>query len=153
MWKLKNLSIQYKMWFICVISSQGINDLMKLWYHESCRVFQDRLVNDEDRNWFDDLMKTKMKEDFKVDPAEVLKNQPIIFGDFLTQGGGDKPYVEITDHEKVMEHTIYSGSTTIFCLKFLLYEQTRGIAFCSLELNAVKHISFTRTLFLRKFTR
>ncbi|KAK3096562.1 hypothetical protein FSP39_001310 [Pinctada imbricata] len=82
---------------------EGINDLMKLWYHESCRVFQDRLVNDEDRDWFDELMKSKMKSDFNVDPAEVLKNQPIIFGDFLTQGGSDKPYVEITDHEKMVK--------------------------------------------------
>lgn len=74
---------------------------MKLWYHESCRVFQDRLVNDEDRSWFDNLMKSKMKSEFNIEFDDVVKQQPIIFGDFMSQGGDQKPYVEITDHEKV----------------------------------------------------
>lgn len=74
---------------------------MKLWYHESCRVFQDRLVNDEDRSWFDNLMKSKMKSEFNIEFDDVVKQQPLIFGDFMSQGGDQKPYVEITDHEKV----------------------------------------------------
>ena len=74
---------------------------MKLWYHESCRVFQDRLVNDEDRKWFDNLMKSKMKSEFNIEFDDVVKQQPLIFGDFMSQGGDQKPYVEIADHEKV----------------------------------------------------
>ena len=77
---------------------------MKLWYHESCRVFQDRLVNDEDRKWFDNLMKSKMKSEFNIEFDDVVKQQPLIFGDFMSQGGDQKPYVEITDHEKVSKN-------------------------------------------------
>uniref|UniRef100_A0A8W8J7D3 Dynein heavy chain 1, axonemal n=1 Tax=Magallana gigas TaxID=29159 RepID=A0A8W8J7D3_MAGGI len=82
---------------------EGINDVMKLWYHESCRVFQDRLVNDEDRSWFDNLMKSKMKSEFNIEFDDVVKQQPLIFGDFMSQGGDQKPYVEITDHEKMVK--------------------------------------------------
>lgn len=74
---------------------------MKLWYYESCRVFQDRLVNDEDRSWFDNLMKFKMKFEFNIEFDDVVKQQFIIFGDFMFQGGDQKFYVEIIDYEKV----------------------------------------------------
>jgi len=34
------------------ISINSIDLLSKLWIHESCRVFHDRLINEEDKNWF-----------------------------------------------------------------------------------------------------
>lgn len=41
----------------------------KLWIHESTRVFHDRLINDEDRDFFKklviDLLKTKFKLNWK----------------------------------------------------------------------------------------
>jgi len=73
--------------------------LLRLWYHESCRVFQDRLVNDADRNWFDDLCKQKMKDDFQMEFDTVVTQTPLLYGDFMTGDSGT--YEEITDHTKV----------------------------------------------------
>ncbi|XP_052086994.1 dynein axonemal heavy chain 1-like isoform X4 [Mytilus californianus] len=82
----------------------GLPSLLRLWYHESCRVFQDRLVNDEDRNWFASLIKEKMKTDFKMEFEEVVTKEPVIYGDFMSTSMGDnKPYIEIEDHVKMVK--------------------------------------------------
>ncbi|XP_068109284.1 dynein axonemal heavy chain 1 [Hyperolius riggenbachi] len=75
--------------------------LLKLWYHESCRVFQDRLVNDEDRSWFDELMKGRMQE-FEASFEEVIPLQPVLYGDFMTSGSDSKTYQLIEDREKLI---------------------------------------------------
>ncbi|XP_029455356.1 dynein heavy chain 1, axonemal [Rhinatrema bivittatum] len=78
--------------------------LLRLWYHESCRVFKDRLVNDEDRVWFDELMQEIMKE-FDSKFEEVIPQQPVLYGDFMTPGSDSKTYQFIDDHVK-MVHVI-----------------------------------------------
>ncbi|XP_060076356.1 dynein axonemal heavy chain 1-like, partial [Ylistrum balloti] len=113
---------------------ESLDDILKLWYHESCRVFQDRLVNDEDRNWFDNLMKEKMKSDFNLEFDKVVDKLPILFGDFISPGAGDsKPYQEMKDHEKmvkVLEESLddYNQITTAQ-MKLVLF------------MDAVKHVS------------
>ena len=67
-------------------------------------MFADRLVNDEDRTWFSNLLKDKVQNVFKCKMEDVITQEPVLFGDFLTQNMENRPYVEITDHEKV-----YSG--------------------------------------------
>lgn len=62
-------------------------------------MFQDRLVNDEDRQWFDDISKQKMKEDFGVEFDDVVTQNPLLYGDFMTGDTGN--YEEITDQTKV----------------------------------------------------
>ena len=47
--------------------------LLRLWYHESCRVFQDRLVNVEDRTWFSDQLENKIIEVFKVNFLWIMQ--------------------------------------------------------------------------------
>lgn len=84
-----------------IFTFQGLASLLRLWYHESCRVFQDRLVNDEDRDWFDDLLKTKMKSDFSAKVEEVINNDLILYGDMLSTNVDSKVYGEIVDHAKV----------------------------------------------------
>ncbi|XP_051777061.1 dynein axonemal heavy chain 1 [Erpetoichthys calabaricus] len=74
--------------------------LLRLWYHESCRVFQDRLVNKEDRDWFDELMESKMR-DFGVTYEEVVPSKPVIFGDFIMPGAENKVYQYIEDKDKL----------------------------------------------------
>ncbi len=73
--------------------------LLQLWYHESCRVFQDRLVNDEDRKWFDQLLHTHIQE-FGCKIEEVVPYQPVLYGDFMFPGAV-KVYRLIEDKEKV----------------------------------------------------
>ena len=77
------------------------NDLMRLWVHENCRVFQDRLVNDEDRKWFTDLMKDKLASEFSMTWDDVVKDSPMIYGDFMVPSADIRVYAEITDYTKV----------------------------------------------------
>uniref|UniRef100_A0A669QJL6 Dynein axonemal heavy chain 1 n=1 Tax=Phasianus colchicus TaxID=9054 RepID=A0A669QJL6_PHACC len=74
--------------------------LLRLWYHESCRVFCDRLVTKEDQTWFDNLMKSMME---KLDTTfeEVVPSQPVLFGDFMEPEAHIKLYEEIDSQEKV----------------------------------------------------
>jgi AAA+ lid domain len=46
--------------------------LLRLWVHESTRVFCDRLVCSADREWFNGQLKTVIEGDFKTPWAEVL---------------------------------------------------------------------------------
>ncbi|NXX67841.1 DYH1 protein, partial [Spizella passerina] len=74
--------------------------LLRLWYHESCRVFRDRLVSDEDRTWFDNLMTEKMVE-FGTTFEEVIPTQPVLFGDFMEPGSNVKLYQAIESQDKL----------------------------------------------------
>lgn len=80
--------------------SQDKVQLLRLWYHENCRVFRDRLVNDEDRNWFDGLLESQMEE-FEVAFSKVCPFQPILYGDFMSPGSDVKSYELITSESKV----------------------------------------------------
>ncbi|XP_004631750.1 dynein heavy chain 1, axonemal [Octodon degus] len=76
--------------------------LLRLWYHENCRVFRDRLVNEEDRSWFDELLKSHM-EQWEVTFDEVCIFQPILYGDFMSPGSDVKSYELITNEKKMMQ--------------------------------------------------
>uniref|UniRef100_A0A8C4HI64 Dynein, axonemal, heavy chain 1 n=1 Tax=Dicentrarchus labrax TaxID=13489 RepID=A0A8C4HI64_DICLA len=73
-----------------------------LWYHESCRIFQDRLVCAEDRDWFNRLLKDCIQE-FDCSFEEVVSCQPVLYGDFMIPGADHKVYTLIQDKEKLMK--------------------------------------------------
>uniref|UniRef100_A0A8C4NS28 Dynein, axonemal, heavy chain 1 n=1 Tax=Dicentrarchus labrax TaxID=13489 RepID=A0A8C4NS28_DICLA len=81
---------------------QGILMLLQLWYHESCRIFQDRLVCAEDRDWFNRLLKDCIQE-FDCSFEEVVSCQPVLYGDFMIPGADHKVYTLIQDKEKLMK--------------------------------------------------
>ncbi|CAH0663656.1 unnamed protein product [Spodoptera exigua] len=80
-----------------------VDDVIRLWYHEHQRVYQDRLVNDTDRQWFTDLMNKKLRSEFKKEPSELLAGRLMLFGDFMDLGADDRKYVEIVDEEELDE--------------------------------------------------
>nr|CAD7577359.1 unnamed protein product [Timema californicum] len=100
---------------------QEIDPLVRLWYHECCRVFQDRLVNDEDCEWFDQLLREKIGG-FGLNADKVLEDRAILFGDFLEPQSDVKNYEEIKDMEKLFYNTSASTKydTRIFQLSKVL---------------------------------
>uniref|UniRef100_A0A8C6I8T0 Dynein axonemal heavy chain 12 n=1 Tax=Mus spicilegus TaxID=10103 RepID=A0A8C6I8T0_MUSSI len=86
--------------------------MIRLFVHEVLRVFYDRLINDEDRNWLFLLIKNVIKDHFKESFDTVFHhlrngNAPVteedlrnlMFGDYMNPDleGDDRVYIEIPD--------------------------------------------------------
>ncbi len=71
--------------------------------HENRRVFADRLINDQDREWFDALLGRLMESHLKLQMPDVIaEGQRVLFGDFMSGGGDQRQYEEIPDAQAVM---------------------------------------------------
>ena len=80
--------------------------LAKLWAHESLRVFCDRLIDDEDRKYFQTMVVDALKVQFKMSYSyeELFESeQKLIFGDYTKMGvpREDRKYEEVTDTNKL----------------------------------------------------
>eukprot|EP01029_Cantina_marsupialis_P009144 TRINITY_DN2137_c0_g5_i1.p1 TRINITY_DN2137_c0_g5~~TRINITY_DN2137_c0_g5_i1.p1 ORF type:complete len:3984 (-),score=1416.37 TRINITY_DN2137_c0_g5_i1:203-12154(-) len=79
--------------------------LIRLWIHESMRVFHDRLISFEDKSWFTQLMNDLASRHFHVsyDYEQVFVEKSIMFCDFLRPRMEDGPgiYEEATDFNKI----------------------------------------------------
>jgi dynein heavy chain, axonemal len=98
-----------------------------LWCHEAIRVFADRLVTDDDRQWFhghlEAMCNTKFNARFydlfkhldsEKDSVITMKNmRSLFFGDYLSTDDS-KTYVEVQDMEllqkKMETHRILKSS-------------------------------------------
>jgi len=97
-------------------------DFLRLWVHECRRVFADRLINDQDRLWFDRKLKGLVEGQFKrsweddvvgdvdaaaggseegVHASDTQSIPKIIFGDFMTTDPDARKYEEIKDLGKL----------------------------------------------------
>ncbi|KAI4500001.1 hypothetical protein M0802_004871 [Mischocyttarus mexicanus] len=95
--------------------SKSYEKLFLLWYHENTRVFSDRLVNDEDRNWFSKILQNSLKEVFDYDVIDLVKNKVLFYGDIIETTSGQ--YERITNIRKMKQVLIehlndYNNSTT-----------------------------------------
>lgn len=83
-------------------------DFIKLWLHECCRVFHDRLINDSDRRWLqENLLKMAfvyLKTEWKRD--EVFESAlPLIYADFMKRGVElpKREYEEVKDLQRLIK--------------------------------------------------
>lgn len=86
--------------------SMGTDDLfMRLWVNETFRVFYDRLINDEDRKWYKELILELLGKNFKMsaDPQELFVENKIMFGDLLKLDAPVQYYECITDRPKLLK--------------------------------------------------
>ena len=96
---------------------QDSNKCLRLWLHESYRVFYDRLVDDKDRDLFFGIMTDVFNNTLKVNPnklcghlisegAEELTDdnlRSLFFGDYMIAGADPRKYDEVQDMDKLQE--------------------------------------------------
>jgi len=78
--------------------------------NESLRVFYDRLINDDDRNWFINLVMELLTGQFRANPDknELFVESRIMFGDLLKLDAPVQLYECIIDKKKLLK-TLYGA--------------------------------------------
>jgi dynein heavy chain 1, cytosolic len=79
------------------LESLSVEGLVRIWAHEALRLFQDRLVLEEERIWTADLVRNVAMEHFPNVDVEVALQSPILFSNWLS-----KNYVSV-DQEQLRE--------------------------------------------------
>ncbi|KAK3247674.1 hypothetical protein CYMTET_42830 [Cymbomonas tetramitiformis] len=74
-------------------------ELLALWIHESQRVFADRLINNDDREWFTKMVDKMMRKHTSHNLTEVVGDKRLLFADFLVPGADPKVYTRVADPE------------------------------------------------------
>ena len=62
----------------------GKDTLLKLWCHEESRVFRDRLISEEDRDWFNGALAKELSRKGLDTTWEVGEFADVLFGDYGT---------------------------------------------------------------------
>ncbi|KAJ1557997.1 hypothetical protein HK096_004145, partial [Nowakowskiella sp. JEL0078] len=109
------------------------SDVVRLWVHECQRVFQDRLVDQHDKGWFGELMKTTVVKTLGMNWNDVVHTEPLLYGDYMIPGADPKIYAEIKDVRKLVKSTEEYlddfNSTTTSQMKLVMF------------LDAIEHVS------------
>ncbi|KAH8862654.1 Dynein heavy chain 6, axonemal [Schistosoma japonicum] len=86
---------------IVIRNKQSIS---RLFYHEAQRVFHDRLINQEDKKFFNQILSEMALKYFsETIESETFTKSPILFGDFSKPGlpRSERLYEELTDMDKL----------------------------------------------------
>ncbi|XP_070782457.1 dynein axonemal heavy chain 6 [Enoplosus armatus] len=80
------------------------NQIFRLFCHECQRVFHDRLINNQDKTYFNTIVSEMASKYFSINlEPSYFVTQPIIFGDFIKVGAEkeDRLYEDLTDMAKI----------------------------------------------------
>lgn len=87
------------------ISIQKSEDMQKLWTNEVSRVFYDRLINNEDREWFVELVMECLGRSFRsnLTKDDLFGEKKVMFGDLLKLDAAAILYEEIKKPESLLK--------------------------------------------------
>jgi hypothetical protein len=86
-----------------VKSLQGETDVVRSWVHECNRVFRDRLINDEDRAFFDGELQVRCKDVFGIEWADINPTAVLLYGDFMDPSQDPRLYQLLPDTPQIKE--------------------------------------------------
>ncbi|KAF1335991.1 Dynein heavy chain, partial [Globisporangium splendens] len=86
--------------------------LLKVWLHEEARVFRDRLVDADDRRWFNSACSELLQEHVNISwTPESFEN--LLYGDYLTRENRSyRPVDDLTRLHTLLMEYIWCSSTT-----------------------------------------
>lgn len=79
------------------LDNLSLEGLIRIWGHEALRLFQDRLVDEDERQWTNDLVRQIALEHFPTADIEQALHAPILFSNWLS-----KSYVSV-EREQLRE--------------------------------------------------
>ncbi len=87
------------------VSIQTADTFSKLWAHEISRVFCDRLINQEDTDWFIEQVMDNLSKNFKspLEIDDLFGETKIMFADILKLDAPIRLYEEIKDKNKLLK--------------------------------------------------
>ena len=89
------------------LESLDVDGLIRLWAHEALRLFQDRLVLDEERNWTNtNIDETALKHFPNIDKEKAL-GRPILFSNWLSKNYIPVGREELRDYVKARLKVFY----------------------------------------------
>jgi dynein heavy chain 1 len=100
--------------------SMTIEELVRLWLHEALRLFQDRLVFAEEREWTDRTIDSVAKKYWpNVDHGTVLA-RPVLFSNWLTKNYTSVAQSALRDHVKTRLRVFYEEELDV---KLVIFDE------------------------------
>eukprot|EP00049_Salpingoeca_infusionum_P026814 m.28080 g.28080 ORF g.28080 m.28080 type:complete len:4577 (+) comp9012_c0_seq1:144-13874(+) len=99
-----------------------IEGLVRVWAHEALRLFQDRLVHDEERQWTDEKVDEVARTHFPGIDYQVAVGRPILFSDWLSPSKEYGP-VELEALREFMSQKLVSFTQEQVDLKLVLFDE------------------------------
>jgi dynein heavy chain, axonemal len=97
---------------------------VRLWCHEGARIFRDRLVSEEDREWYDTASLLHLQKALGgVLPWEKMDFSTSLYGAFISD---EREYRELTDPEEVQlslsRHLIEYNSRSVCNIDLIFFQ-------------------------------
>ncbi|XP_031848127.1 dynein beta chain, ciliary [Nomia melanderi] len=100
------------------------NHLIRLYVHEATRVYSDKLINAEDKNTFQQLLKASLLKHISEMDENIIYSEPIIFCHFA-EGIGEPKYMPIRDWQqltKLLQEALYNYNDLVSAMNLVLFE-------------------------------
>lgn len=108
-------------------NNKGPIQLVKLWVHECRRVFEDRMINDEDITNFRTFVKDAVSKNFGDEYIEDSLNKFYVFTTYVSEHyGNERSYLPIdnTDElKKILEEKLSDYNDVKANMDLVLFEQ------------------------------
>ena len=101
-------------------ASLSVDDLVRLWLHEALRLFQDRLVYAEEREWTDRTIDAVARKHFPQVDHNVALARPVLFSNWLTKHYTSVGQSALREHVKTRLRVFYEEELDV---KLVIFDE------------------------------